>query len=106
MVVLFGIFTGLLYNYLFVGLNFSTLLCVIAGFTLILPLFLKIKFSDLKNLLSNKKFILFSFGINFVLLPLIAAIFLLIVKFLNLFNNFDFYSFALAFLLLIIAPGG
>ena len=69
------ILAGLIYSLKFWWFAYSTLICVIAGLGIILPLILKINiFSVLKNVVKYKKIIFYSLIINFVLRPLMAVL--------------------------------
>jgi len=71
-IVIIGALLGFIYGYNTDGIIFTTDICLFAGLTLIMPSLFNIQFKDIHLIWEYKRLLLKSFGINFVILPLIA----------------------------------
>lgn len=71
-IVIVGALLGFMYGYNTDGIIFTTDICLFAGLTLIMPSLFNIKFKDITLVWEYKWLLLKSFGVNFVILPLIA----------------------------------
>ena len=74
MLFIWAILFWLLLNYLFWWFWFNTFLCLFAGLFVIMPVLLKIKFEDIKQILWYKKLIFLNILINFVVFPTLAFV--------------------------------
>lgn len=97
-IVILAILSGLTYNYYFTGFHFSPLLCLFAGFTLIMPSLLLIHVHELKVIFEHKRLIVKNILLNYTIVPVIAMI-------IGLFTQ-DFGIASALFLLSVLAGGG
>lgn len=70
--VFLGAILGLTYGQYYQGFVFSSVICLFAGLTLIMPTLFKVKFSDIKLVYEHRVLLLKGLFINYVVLPLIA----------------------------------
>jgi len=74
MLFIWAILLWLLLNYIFWWFGFDTFLCLFAWLFVIMPILLKIKFHDIRQILWHKKLICLNILINFIVFPALAFI--------------------------------